>query len=80
MDESSWAVGWIGLALINACLAQIKNHLRGGKDLGGLAWFVISMFFGPLATALILWLKEPTQWDKDLQKACSPTQTEESAE
>jgi len=40
-------VGWGTLALINAALAQTKNRSR-------LGWFVLSLFFGPLATLAIL--------------------------
>jgi len=47
-----WAVGWGTLALINAGLAQSKNR-------SGLAWFLISVFAGPLATFLIVILDDP---------------------
>ena len=40
-------VGWGTLALINAALAQTKNRSR-------LAWFLLSLFLGPLATLAIL--------------------------
>lgn len=46
-----WFVGWGTLALINAGLAQ-------GKHRGGLAWFVISVFLGPLATLFIVLLDD----------------------
>jgi len=59
LAQSSWALGWVGLALINACFAQIKNNMRNGKGLGGLAWFIISLFLGPFATLLIILFKEP---------------------
>jgi len=42
-------VGWGTLALINAALAQTKNRRR-------LGWFLLSLFFGPLATLAILLL------------------------
>ena len=42
-------VGWGTLALINAALAQTKNRSR-------LAWFLLSLFFGPLTTLAILLL------------------------
>ena len=45
-------VGWGTLALINAGLAQAKNR-------GGLAWFLISLLLGPLATLLIVVLARP---------------------
>ena len=40
-------VGWGTLALINAGLAQ-------GKNRSGLAWFLISLALGPMATFLIV--------------------------
>ncbi len=45
--EGTWAAGIGTLALINAGLAQ-------GKNRSGLAWFVASLFLGPLATLLIV--------------------------
>jgi hypothetical protein len=45
--ERDWAVGWGTLALINAGLAQSKNR-------GGGIWFLISLFFGPFATLLLV--------------------------
>jgi hypothetical protein len=42
-------VGWFTLALINAGLAQAKNR-------SSLLWFIISVFFGPLATLVIVLL------------------------
>ena len=42
-----WFAGWGTLALVNAGLAQ-------GKNRSGLAWFLISLLFGPLATLLIV--------------------------
>ncbi len=48
-----WAAGWGTLTLINAGLAQ-------GKNRSGLAWWLASLFLGPLATLLIVALpKEP---------------------
>ena len=44
-----FAVGWGTLALINAGLAQ-------GKNRSGLAWFVASLFLGPIATLIIVLL------------------------
>ena len=41
--DGGYVVGWGTLALINAALAQTKNRSR-------LAWFLLSMFFGPIAT------------------------------
>ena len=42
-----YAVGWGTLALINAGLAQSKNR-------SGLAWFLVSLFVGPLATLILV--------------------------
>jgi hypothetical protein len=42
-----FAVGWGTLALINAGLAETKNRSR-------LAWFIASLFLGPIATFLIV--------------------------
>lgn len=44
-----WFAGWGTLALINAGLAQ-------GKNRSGLAWFLLSLLFGPLATLFIVLL------------------------
>ena len=46
MDQTFY-VGWGTLALINAGLAQSKNH-------SGLLWFLISLPLGPFATFLIV--------------------------
>lgn len=46
-----FAVGWGTLSLINAGLAQSKNH-------SGLLWWLISLFLGPVATFLIVALLE----------------------
>jgi hypothetical protein len=40
-------VGWVTLALINTGLAQ-------SKDRNGLAWFLLSLLLGPLATLVIV--------------------------
>ena len=45
--QPQYAVGWGTLALINAGLAQ-------GKNRSGLGWFMISIFFGPLSTLLLV--------------------------
>ena len=42
-DFDQFFVGWGTLALINAGLAQ-------GKNRSGLNWFLLSLFFGPVAT------------------------------
>ena len=44
---AGYSVGWFSLALINAGLAQ-------GKNRGGLNWFLLSLFLGPLATLLLV--------------------------
>ncbi len=49
---SEFFVGWGTLMLINAGLAQ-------GKNRSGLAWFLISLLLGPLATLLIVVLPKP---------------------
>ena len=46
-DAHGYAVGWFTLAMINAGLAQSKGRT-------GLAWFIGSLFFGPLCTFLIV--------------------------
>jgi hypothetical protein len=45
--DSTFAVGWGTLSLINAGLAQSKGR-------GGLAWWLISLLLGPIATFLIV--------------------------
>lgn len=47
MGNPGYFVGWGTLALINAGLAQAKGH-------SGLAWFLASLFIGPVATFLIV--------------------------
>ena len=47
MFDSTFFVGWGTLSLINAGLAQ-------GKGRSGLAWCLISLFVGPIATFLIV--------------------------
>ena len=46
-QQSSYAIGWGTLALINAGLAQSKNR-------GGLNWFLLSLLLGPIATFLLV--------------------------
>ncbi len=46
-DQAQFFVGWGTLSLINAGLAQSKNR-------SGLLWWIASLFFGPLATFLIV--------------------------
>jgi len=45
--EREYAIGWGTLALINAGLAQ-------GKRRSGLAWFLVSLLQGPIATLVIV--------------------------
>ena len=58
MDQQSseYVVGWGTLMLINAGLAQSKGR-------GGLNWFLLSIFLGPVATFLIVVLDpiDPSQ-------------------
>lgn len=44
---SQYALGWGTLSLINAGLAQSKNH-------SGLGWWLASLLLGPVATFLIV--------------------------
>jgi hypothetical protein len=46
-EQSSYAIGWGTLALINAGLAQSKNR-------SGLNWFLISLLLGPVATFFVV--------------------------
>jgi hypothetical protein len=54
--KTTWAAGIGTLALINAGLAQ-------GKNRSGLAWFLASLFVGPLATLLIVVLDRAPRSD-----------------
>jgi hypothetical protein len=45
--STSYAVGWFTLALINAGIAQ-------GKRRSGLAWFLVSLLLGPVATFILV--------------------------
>ncbi len=45
--NGGYAVGWFTLSLINAGLAQSKGR-------SGLAWWLVSIFLGPIATLLIV--------------------------
>ena len=47
LGQAPWFVGWGTLALLNAGLAQ-------GKNRSGLIWFLLSIFFGPLATLVLV--------------------------
>jgi hypothetical protein len=46
-DQAGFFVGWGTLSLINAGLAQSKGR-------SGLAWWLLSLFLGPIATFLIV--------------------------
>ena len=48
---------WGTLALINAGLAQ-------GKGRSGLVWFLVSLFLGPIATFLIVFLNPVEMWSE----------------
>jgi hypothetical protein len=52
----AYAIGWGTLMLINAGLAQ-------GKGRSGLAWSLISLVLGPIATLLIVVLRRPPHGD-----------------
>jgi len=47
IDLETYSVGWGTLSLINAGLAQSKGR-------NGLAWWLGSLFLGPIATLLIV--------------------------
>jgi hypothetical protein len=49
-QQSSYAVGWGTLALINAGLAQSKNR-------SGIVWFLVSLLLGPIATFCVVILE-----------------------
>jgi len=46
-EQTGFFVGWGTLSLINAGLAQAKGR-------SGLLWWLASVFFGPVATFLIV--------------------------
>ncbi|GLY48370.1 hypothetical protein [Lentzea sp. NBRC 102530] len=46
-DNGGYFIGWGTLSLINAGLAQAKGR-------SGLAWFLLSLLLGPIATFLIV--------------------------
>ena len=45
--KSTWAAGWGTVALVNAGLAQSKRR-------SGLAWFLVSLLLGPIATFILV--------------------------
>ncbi|WP_169746018.1 hypothetical protein [Lentzea albidocapillata] len=50
--NSEYFIGWGTLTLINAGLAQAKGR-------SGLAWFLLSLILGPVATFLIVVMDPP---------------------
>ena len=46
-QDPGYLVGWGTLSLINAGLAQ-------GKNRSGLAWFLVSLLLGPIATFFLV--------------------------
>jgi len=46
-ERAGFFVGWGTLSLINAGLAQ-------GKNRGGLLWWALSLFLGPIATLILV--------------------------
>lgn len=52
LNANDGAIGWGTLTLINAGLAQ-------GKGRSGLAWWLLSLLLGPIATFLIVVLPIP---------------------
>ncbi|MFC4024609.1 hypothetical protein ACFOUV_12465 [Oceanobacillus longus] len=49
--DNGYFVGWGSLALINAGLAQGKNRT-------GFNWFILSLFIGPIATLILLFVEK----------------------
>ena len=47
--SGQWFVGWGTLALLVAGVAQGKGH-------SGLLWFILSLFLGPIALLILLFL------------------------
>ena len=54
VEQARFFVGWGTLSLINAGLAQAKGR-------SGLAWWLISLLLGPVATLLIVVLDRVPQ-------------------
>ena len=54
-EHTDFFVGWGTLSLINAGLAQAKGR-------SGLLWWIASLFFGPVATFLIV-ISDPVRPD-----------------
>ena len=49
--DEQYYIGWGTLALINAGLAQ-------GKNRSGFNWFLLSIFLGPVATFILLFMEK----------------------
>ena len=49
MQKQEYFVGWFTLSLVIAGIAQ-------GKNRSGLGWWLLGLFFGPLALAILLFL------------------------
>lgn len=56
-QHTEYAVGWFTLSIINAGLAQSKGRSRSN-------WWLVSLFFGPIATFLIVATDEATDTTK----------------
>ncbi|MGG0655770.1 hypothetical protein [Rummeliibacillus pycnus] len=52
--KEDYYIGWGTLALINAGIAQGKNRT-------GFNWFCLSLFLGPLATFILLFVEKRVQ-------------------
>ncbi len=57
-EHSPYVVGWGTLTLLNAGLAQAKGR-------SGLAWWLASIFLGPIATLLIVLLDKVPEVQAD---------------
>lgn len=69
-DPTQFAVGWGTLSLINAGLAQSKGR-------SGLAWWLLSLLLGPIATFLIVVL-ERVRGSDSMPRAAGSTGAENS--
>lgn len=49
--DNQYFIGWGTLSLINAGLAQ-------GKNRSGFNWFLLSLFLGPVATFILLFVEK----------------------
>ena len=46
MNNGGYGIGWFTLAFINSAIAQSKHR-------SGILWWFISLFLGPIATAIL---------------------------